>query len=150
MEAEKALATLGIALPDLPKPGGNYVPVKRIDGILYLAGVISTVRGEVITGTVGQDRTIEEAYQAARYCALTQLAVLRRELGSLDLVKEIVSVHGYVNCVAGFAESPEVINGASDLFVAVFGEAGRHVRAAIGVSALPRHALVELQIAAAI
>ena len=105
MEAEKALATLGIALPDLPKPGGNYVPVKRIDGILYLAGVISTVRGEVITGTVGQDRTIEEAYQAARYCALTQLAVLRRELGSLDLVKEIVSVHGYVNCVAGFAES---------------------------------------------
>ena len=82
---------------------------------------------------------------AARACALTQLAVLQRHLGSLDRVKSIVALNGYVNAVAGFADSPQVINGASDLFVEIFGEAGHHVRAAIGVSGLPRNALVELQ-----
>jgi enamine deaminase RidA (YjgF/YER057c/UK114 family) len=91
---------------------------------------------------------VEEGYAAARACALTQLAVLRRHLGSLDLLKSIVTVNGYVNAVAGFADSPRVINGASDLFVEVLGDAGRHVRAAIGVSALPRNALVEVQITA--
>ena len=88
---------------------------------------------------------MEEGYAAARACALTQLAVLRRELGSLDLVAEVLTVNGYVNAAAGFQDSPAVINGASDLLVEVFGEAGRHVRAAVGVSALPRNALVELQ-----
>jgi enamine deaminase RidA (YjgF/YER057c/UK114 family) len=112
---------------------------------VHLAGVISTSSEGVITGTVGPDRTIEEGYAAARACALTQLAVLRGHLGSLDAMKSIVSVTGYVNAVVGFPDSPKVINGASDLFVEILGEAGRHVRAAIGVSALPRHALVELQ-----
>ena len=123
--------------------GGNYLPAKTIGQIVYLAGVIS-IHGEVITGT-GPGRTVEEGYAAARSCALVQLAVLQRHLGSLDAVKSIVSVNGYVNAVAGFQDSPKVINGASDLFVEIFGEAGRHVRAAIGVSALPRNALVELQ-----
>jgi enamine deaminase RidA (YjgF/YER057c/UK114 family) len=81
---------------------------------------------------------------------LTQLAVLKRTLGSLDKVREVVSVNGYVNAIAGFPDSPAVINGASDLLVAVFGEQGRHVRAAVGVSALPRNALVELQMTVAI
>ena len=99
----------------------------------------------MITGTVGVDRTVEEGYAAARACALTQLAVLQRHLGSLDAVKSIVTVNGYVNAVPGFPDSPKVINGASDLFIEIFGELGRHVRAAIGVSALPRNALVELQ-----
>ena len=85
------------------------------------------------TGTVGAGRTIEEGYAAARACALTQLAVLKQHLGSLDAVKKIVTVNGYVNAVPGFQDSPKVINGASDLFVELFGEAGRHVRAAIGV-----------------
>ena len=98
-----------------------------------------------MTGTVGAGRTIEEGYAAARACGLTQLAVLKQHLGSLDAVKQIVSVNGYVNAVPGFEDSPKVINGASDLFVELFGEAGRHVRAAIGVSALPHNALVELQ-----
>jgi enamine deaminase RidA (YjgF/YER057c/UK114 family) len=93
----------------------------------------------------GVGSTIEEGYYAARACALTQLAALRRELGSLDRVAEVVSVTGYVNAVTGFADAPAVINGASDLLVEVFGESGRHVRAALGVSALPRNALVELQ-----
>ena len=85
-------------------------------------------------GTAGADRSVEEGYAAARACALMQLAVLRRHLGSLDAVKSMVDVNGYVNAVAGFPDSPRVINGASDLFIEIFGEAGRHVRAAIGVS----------------
>ncbi len=122
-----------------------YLPAKTVGHIVYLAGVISTNSEGVITGTIGIDRTIDEGYDAARACALTQLAVLQRHVGSLDVVKGIVSVNGYVNAVAGFQDSPKVINGASDLFVKIFGDEGRHVRAAIGVSALPRHAVVELQ-----
>jgi enamine deaminase RidA (YjgF/YER057c/UK114 family) len=142
---EAHVQKMGIVLPALPAAGGNYLPAKRIGDILYLAGVISTNSEGVITGTIGIDRTIDEGYAAARACALTQLAVLRSHLGSLDAVKNIVSVNGYVNAVAGFQDSPKVINGASDLFVEIFGVAGHHVRAAIGVSALPRNALVELQ-----
>jgi enamine deaminase RidA (YjgF/YER057c/UK114 family) len=113
--------------------------------MVYLSGVISINAGEVITGTVGAGRSIEEGYAAARACAILQLAVLTSHLGSLDAVKNIVTVNGYVNAVPGFQDSPKVINGASDLFVELFGDAGRHVRAAIGVPALPRNALVELQ-----
>lgn len=150
MEAETKLIQLGLTLPALPQPGGNYLPARRVGNLLYLAGVISTVAGSVIQGTVGLDRSIDEGYQAARACALTQLAVIRRELGSLDLVSNVVSVNGYVNSIAGFPDSPKVINGASDLLVAVFGDEGRHVRAAIGVSGLPVNALVELQMLVAI
>jgi len=142
---EENLAALGIALPQPPSPGGNYVPSKRVGDIIYLSGVISTAGGEVITGTAGQNRTVEEGYQAARACALTHLAILLWELGSLSPVAEVLSVNGYVNAVPGFTDSPAIINGASDLLVQVFGEAGRHVRAAVGVSALPRNALVEVQ-----
>lgn len=143
--SEKKLASLGLTLPQLPSPGGNYVSAKRVGGIVYLAGAISTGPDGVITGTAGADRSVEDGYAAARACALTQLAVLRRELGSLDLIAEILTLNGYVNAAAGFGDSPAVINGASDLLVEIFGEAGRHVRAAVGVSALPRNALVEIQ-----
>jgi len=139
------LAELGIRLPSLPQPGGNYLPARTVGQIVYLAGVISIRDGEVISGTAGGGRTIEEGYAAARACALMQLAVLNAHLGSLDKVKNIVTVNGYVNAVAGFPDSPKVINGASDLFVELFGDAGRHARTAIGVPALPRNALVELQ-----
>jgi len=98
-----------------------------------------------MAGTVGGDRTVEQGYAAARLCVLRQLAVLQHHLGSLDAVKSILGVNGYVNAVPGFTDSPKVINGASDLLIEVFGGAGRHVRAAIGVSALPRNALVEVQ-----
>lgn len=143
--AEERLATLGLALPKAPAPGGNYVSAKRVGEILYLSGAISTGPEGVIGGTVGNDRTIAEGYAAARACALSQISVVKAELGTLDRVAEVLTVNGYVNAVPGFADSPAVINGASDLLVAVFGDAGRHVRAAVGVSALPRHALVELQ-----
>lgn len=142
---ENRLAELGIVLPALPEPGGNYLPARTVGNMVYLAGVISMLDGEVIAGTVGAGRTLADGYAAARACALTQLAVLKRHLGSLDAVKTIVTINGYVNAVPGFADSPKVINGASDLFVEIFGDPGRHVRAAIGVSGLPRNALVELQ-----
>jgi enamine deaminase RidA (YjgF/YER057c/UK114 family) len=150
MSAEKRLLELGYALPEGPAPGGNYLSAKAAGGLLYLAGVISMDAGGVISGTAGADRSIAEGYAAARACALTQLAVLKASLGSLDKVRSIVSVNGYVNAVAGFPDSPAVINGASDLLAAVFGEEGKHARAAIGVSALPRNALVELQMIVAI
>lgn len=142
---EATLRALGIELPPPPSPGGNYVPLKRVGEVIYLSGVVSTGPSGIIRGTAGVDRTIEDCYAAARACALTQLAVLRRELGSLDRVAEVLTVNGYVNAAPGFGDSPEIVNGASDLLVQVFGEAGRHVRAALGVSALPRMALVELQ-----
>ena len=139
------LKAMGIVLPAPPTSGGNYLPARTIGRVVYLAGVISTDSDGVIAGTVGLDRTVEDGYAAARACALTQLTVLRQHLGSLDAVRSVISVTGYVNAVAGFADSPKVINGASDLLVELWGDAGRHVRAAVGVSALPRNALVEIQ-----
>src|ERR1700684_1927169 len=97
---EEILTSLGLALPQLPASGGNYVPLKRVGDIVYLSGVISTASGQVITGTVGADRSVQEAYDAARACSLTHLAVLLWELGSLSHVAEILSVNGYVNAVA--------------------------------------------------
>jgi enamine deaminase RidA (YjgF/YER057c/UK114 family) len=143
--AEARLQELLVVLPALPSAGGNYIPAKTVGHMVYLSGVISTGPDGVIAGTVGADRTVQEGYAAARACSLMHLAVLKRHLGSLDAVKSVVGVNGYVNAVAGFAESPAVINGASEVLVQVFGEAGRHVRAAIGVSGLPRNALVEVQ-----
>jgi len=145
LNIEARLKKLGITLPALPQPGGNYLPARTVGPMVYLAGVISMQAGEVIAGTVGAGRSIEEGYAAARACAISQLTVLENHLGTLDKVKNIVTVNGYVNAVAGFPDSPKVINGASDLFVELFGDAGRHARMAIGVPALPRNALVELQ-----
>ncbi len=142
---EQNLAALGLTLPPAPAPGGNYVSSKQVGSVVYLSGVISMGTEGILTGVAGLDRSIEEGYAAARACALTQLAVLKRDLGSLDRVAEVLTVNGYVNAAPGFPDSPEIVNGASDLLVQVFGEAGRHVRAALGLNALPRNALVELQ-----
>jgi enamine deaminase RidA (YjgF/YER057c/UK114 family) len=146
-EREARLQQLGIVLPAAAAPGGRYVGAKTLGQIVYLSGVVSMNSEGVITGTAGLNRTIEQGYAAARACVLTQLAVLKGHLGSLDRVKSILSVNGYVNAVAGFADSPKIMNGASDLLLEIFGESGHHVRAAVGVSALPRNALVELQMA---
>jgi len=142
---EAALERMGLTLPEPPPAGGNYVSAKCVGDLVFLAGVVSIGTAGVITGVAGEDRSVEDAYAAARACALLQLAVLKRQLGSLTAIREIVSLNGYVNSAPGFTDSPAAINGASDLLVSVFGEAGRHVRAAIGVSALPRNALVEIQ-----
>ena len=134
-------------LPSPPISGGNYLAARTVGNVVYLAGVISINDGAVLTGTAGVSRTVEDGYFAARACVLTQLAVLRNHLGSLDAVKSVISLNGYVNAAPGFADSPKIINGASDLLVEIFGDRGRHVRAAIGVSALPLNALVEVQMA---
>lgn len=144
-DPEAMLLELGLILPPPPSPGGNYVPAKRAGSVLYLSGVISTGPHGIITGMAGVDRTVEDGYAAAQACALTQLAVIKRELGSLDAIAEVLTVNGYVNAAAGFPDSPAIINGASDLLVRVLGDRGRHVRAALGLSALPKNALVELQ-----
>ena len=122
---EARLLELGIVLSDLPVPRGNYVPARTVGPVVYLAGVISTDASGVIGGTVGIDRSVEDGYAAARACALPQLAVLQRHLGSLDAVRSVITVNGYVNSVPGSQDSPKVINGASDLFVQVLDEAGR-------------------------
>lgn len=142
---EARLNELGIILPAWRHPGGNYLQARTVGQIVYLAGVIPIYAGEVITGTAGDWRTIDEGYVAARACALIQLAVLTAHPGSLDKVKNIITVNGHVNAIPGFPDSPKVINGVSDLFVEIFGDAGRDARTAIGVPALPRKALVELK-----
>jgi enamine deaminase RidA (YjgF/YER057c/UK114 family) len=145
MNADQKLSELGYTLPELPTAGGNYLPAKIVGNLVFLSGVISTDEHGVMTGIIGHDLLVEDGYAAARCCALTQLAVLKQTLGTLDRIKQIVSLNGYVNTISGFPDSPRVINGASDLLVAVFGEMGRHVRVAIGVAALPRNAMVEIQ-----
>jgi enamine deaminase RidA (YjgF/YER057c/UK114 family) len=145
LSPEQTLAALGLELPPMPALGGNYVPAKQVGSIVYLSGAVSSGPDGFVTGTAGLDRSIEEGYAAARACALTQLAILKHVLGSLDRVAEVLTLNGYVNAANGFPDSPAIINGASDLLVQVFGEAGRHVRAAVGLNALPRNALVEIQ-----
>jgi enamine deaminase RidA (YjgF/YER057c/UK114 family) len=149
-----ALAALSLELPPAPAPGGNYTSARSIGSLVYLSGVISQTPHGILTGIAGLDpsdpnaRTIDEGYAAARSCALLQLGVLHQHLGSLHKVRSIVSVRGYVHATPDFPDAPKIINGASDLLLAVFGESGRHVRTAIGVAALPRHALVELDLIA--
>lgn len=147
---ERALEALGLQLPPMAAPLGNYVSYVRWGDLLFLAGIISIRDRQVITGTVGVDKTIEEAYDAARCCALSELATIKQALGSLDNVERIIFLNGYVNSVPGFVDSPRVINGASDLFAKIYGDRGLHARAAIGVSGLPRNALVEIQMVVAV
>jgi enamine deaminase RidA (YjgF/YER057c/UK114 family) len=143
---EQKLQELGLALPGPPAPAGSYVPF-RIDGhTLILAGVISARDGVVThAGQVGRDQTVESGYAAAQVCALNALAAIKAALGRLDRVQEFLFVSGYVNAVSGFDQSPQVVNGASDLFVRLYGDAGRHARAAVAVAGLPRNCTVEIQ-----
>lgn len=147
MSAEAKLKELGIELPAPPQPGGNYLPYRRMGSVLILAGVISfSADGTQYTGRIGDTRSLEEGYEAARICGLNVLATIREAAGSLDRVKQFLYVGGYANAVPEYGQSPSVINGASDLFEAVFGEAGRHARAAVAVAGLPKNATVEIQV----
>jgi enamine deaminase RidA (YjgF/YER057c/UK114 family) len=147
MTIEKRLEELGIALPGPPAAAGNYVPSVRTGNLLFLSGTICAMDGKLThTGQLGAEHSVESGYEAAQVCALNTLAGIKAALGSLDSVARIVLVSGFVNAVAGFSESPAVINGASDLFVKVFGDAGRHARAAVAVAGLPRNSTVEIQV----
>ena len=149
MDPEAKIAELGLELPAAPAAGGNYLPYVRTGNLVYCAGTISVKDGVMThTGQVGAEQTVESGYESARICALNTLANLKAALGSLSKVKRLVYVGGYVNAVSGFDNSPGVINGASDLFIAVLGEAGRHARAAVAVAGLPKNSTVEIQVVA--
>jgi enamine deaminase RidA (YjgF/YER057c/UK114 family) len=144
---EARLQELGLALPPPPAPAGSYVPYRINGNTLILSGVLAMRDGAVThAGQVGREQTVETGNAAAQVCALNTLAAIKAALGRLDRVKEFLFVSGFVNGVAGFADSPQVINGASDLFVKLYGEAGKHARAAVAVAGLPRNTTVEIQV----
>jgi len=143
---EKRIKELGLQLPVPPKPVAAYVPAVLCDGYVYVSGQLPIVDGKLkYHGKVGSDVTKDQGYEAARICALNCLAAARSVIGSLDEVTRVVKVTGYVASAPGFSGQPQVINGASELLEQVFGEAGRHSRAAVGVSELPMNAPVEVE-----
>ncbi len=141
--AEERMAALGITLPTAAAPVAAYVPTVEIGGLLYVSGQISQRDGMIITGRVDDDRTPDFAADAARTCGLMLLAQIKAALGSLDRVERIVKLNVFVNSDSKFTGQPKVANGASELMVEIFGDAGKHARAAVGVAALPLGAIVE-------
>lgn len=147
MSYEAIIEQLGIALPEAPKPVANYVPVVRSGDLLFLSGVLPSCDGQLImTGKLGADLSVEQGVEAAKTAALNALAIVKGEVGSLDRVKRIVKMVGHIASAPGFTDQPQVLNGASDLFVQIFGEAGRHARVAVGAAELPRRAPVEIEL----
>jgi enamine deaminase RidA (YjgF/YER057c/UK114 family) len=148
MQTEAHMNSLGITVPSVPSPAGNYVHAVRTGNLLYLSGKgpYNEDGSRPKTGKVGTDITTEEAYQQARSVGLTLIAVMKDALGDLDKVKRIVKVLGMVNCAPDFGDQPKVINGCSDLFVEVFGERGRHARSAVGMGGLPGQIACEIEV----
>ncbi|MFL6351664.1 MAG: RidA family protein [Bryobacteraceae bacterium] len=145
-KVEERLKELGITLPDPPIPMANYVPFSRTGNLLFLSGQGPRVGAkEFKTGKVGSEVTAEEAYDHARLAGIQLLAVARRALGDLGRVRRVVKLLGLVNGTPDFDKQPQVINGCSDLFVEVFGDAGRHARSAIGAGSLPGNITVEIE-----
>jgi enamine deaminase RidA (YjgF/YER057c/UK114 family) len=142
------LKELGVTLPPPRAPLANYVPARRVGNLAYTAGQVSGTVEREIKGKLGAELTVEQGREAARVCALNCLAALLTVLQSLDSVKQLVRVGAFVNSAAGFNQQPMVANGASDLFVEIFGEAGRHARTAVGVNELPAGFAVEVELVA--
>lgn len=146
MSVSERLKELGITLPEVPSPAGNYVHAVRTGNLLFLAGKgPKNADGSSSTGKVGRDVSVEQAYRQARSVGLTLISVLRQELGDLDRIRRVVKVFGMVNATPEFGEHPAVINGCSDLFVEVFGDSGRHARSAVGMGSLPGGITVEIE-----
>jgi enamine deaminase RidA (YjgF/YER057c/UK114 family) len=149
MSPEERIIELGLQLPDVVAPLASYVPTARAGSLVYTAGQLPIVKGELVeTGRVGAEVTPERAADLARICALNAIAALRAEVGELSRVVRIVKVVGFVASAADFYGQPQVVNGASDLLGEVFGEAGRHARSAVGVAVLPRNSPVEVELIA--
>jgi enamine deaminase RidA (YjgF/YER057c/UK114 family) len=147
MRIEGRLKDLGLELPNPPQPVANYVSWTQANDVLFLGGVSNRWNGELkYTGKVGAQLTIEDGYQAARLCALNHIAILKAALGDLDRVRRVLKMVGYINAAPGFNQLPAVLNGASDLLVEAFGEAGRHARLAIGVAELNADIPVETEL----
>ena len=147
MGYEDKLKALGLELPDAPKPVATYVPAVRAGNLLFLSGVLPMRNGQLAyAGKLGRDFGINEGAEAAKIAILNALAIAKQELGSLDRIARVVKVVGHVASAEGFSDQPQVLNGASDLLVAIFGEAGRHARVATGSAELPRRAAVEIEV----
>ena len=143
---EKRIKELGIELPEPTQPVANYVKAVVTGNLVFLAGHGPTrPDGTLYTGKVGKDLTQEQGYEAARLAGIAMLSTLKNTIGDLNKVKRTVKVLGMVNCVEGYKNQPEVINGFSDLMVEVFGENGKHARAAVGMNSLPRNIAVEVE-----
>ena len=148
MEIEKKLTALGLKLPAPPIPAAHYIPYVKVGNILFVGGNIGRLNGQPLihVGKVGDKVTLEQGYEMARNCALNHLAVIKLALGDLDRVERFVKLLGFVNVAPEFNKMPQVINGASDLFVELWGERGEHARAAVGVSSLSNDAPVETEV----
>lgn len=149
MIEEKILA-LGIELPNAPQSAGSYVQVAITGNLVFVSGQIPVEPGSIpmqvkYKGKVGKDISLEEGQEAARLCTINALAQLKSTLGSLEKIRKFVKVSGFVNCDASFSNHPQIINGASDFIVQLFGEKGRHSRSAIGASSLPLDSAVEIE-----
>ena len=151
MGYDAKIKELGLELPPAPTPVATYVPAVLADHLLFLSGVLPVRNGQVaFTGKLGRDLTVQQGIEAARVAALNALAIAKQELGSLDRIARVVKMVGHVASAEGFTDQPQVMNGASDLLVAIFGEAGRHARVAIGAAELPRCAAIEVELILAV
>lgn len=149
MQIEKKLEELNIQLPPTPEPAAVYIPAVLVGDLVFVSGQTPKDGNTLVyKGKIGQEVSLEEGYAAARICILRCLSALKSIVGDLDKVERIVKLTGYVNCIDTFTAHPQVINGASDLLEQVFGEKGRHARAAVGVNSLPGHAAVEIELIA--
>jgi enamine deaminase RidA (YjgF/YER057c/UK114 family) len=147
VEIEAKLSKMGLELPNPPAPAANYIGCVRVGNLLFVGGNIGRINGQLkYVGKVGETITLEQAYEAARNCALNHLAIIKAAIGDLDKVERIVKVLGYVNVAPGFNDMPKVVNGESDLLVQLWGERGQHARAAVGVASLSREAPVETEV----
>jgi enamine deaminase RidA (YjgF/YER057c/UK114 family) len=146
-KVESKLNELKLSLPDVPKPVAAYIPAKQTGKLVFTAGQLPMVNGELISkGLLGQDVEVEEANKAARICTLNALAAIKGVIGDLDRIKQIVRVVGYVASVTTFTQQPAVVNGASELLLEIFGENGKHARSAVGMAVLPLNASVEIEL----
>lgn len=145
MTPEERIISLGIELPEVPKPLGSYVPFVRTGNLVYISGMLPLKAGKLEkTGRAGESITLEEANQAAKIATTNALAVLKSAMGSLNKVKRCVKISGFVSSAENFTDQPKVLNGASDFIFEVFGERGRHTRIAVGVNILPMNSPVEI------
>jgi enamine deaminase RidA (YjgF/YER057c/UK114 family) len=144
---ENKLEQMGLSLPEAPKPVAAYISAKQSGKLVFTAGQLPMVDGELISkGLLGQDIEVEQANKAARICTLNALSAIKGVIGDLDRIKQIVRVVGYVASVPTFTQQPAVVNGASELLLEIFGEAGKHARSAVGMAVLPLNASVEIEL----
>ena len=146
-EIENRIKNLGLVLREVPAPVAAYIPAKKTGQVIFTAGQLPLLKGELICkGLLGQDVDVEQAYQAARICTLNALAAIKGVVKDLDQIVQVVRVVGYVASTSTFTQQPAVVNGASELLLEIFGEVGKHARSAVGVASLPLNASVEIEL----